>query len=153
MESTAEIIRGKGSVVAGNPVVYAEHTLKVHAVYEKALEELDRYEVARGALVSAQSALRFAREELADHEADFTVICRGENPKLSATAFDRMLKVSLQQDSKHRDLRRHIAELQEEVDSAELDVKTLDRRLEVAVSRMNELAGLLTFYAARLPRS
>lgn len=103
-------------------------------------------------MTTASTSLRTAREELADFEADFATTVRAENPKISATAFDRMLKVLLQQNDDHREQRRQIIQLQNDLDLAESEVKSVDRQLDVIVARLHELAGLLQFYGARSSR-
>ncbi len=146
------ITQKRGSDVAKNPVEYAEQKLAVHELYERAEDHLAQYEQARAELSSVGASLRFAREELADFEADLAVTTRAENPDMSATAFDRMFRVLLQQNEDHRELQRVIFRLQGDYDLAENAVKLLDRKLEVSVGRLHEVAGLLQFYAARSPR-
>lgn len=131
-----------------NPVAYAEDVLNVHGVYGEARELTEALEDARARHSKANVSVRNLRERLADEEARLTLEARGENPDLSATAFERQLRLLLQEDEGLRSIRRQILEAQAVLDETEAEYRVLDRRIDVATARLVELGGLLHFYAA-----
>lgn len=132
-----------------NPVEYAERTLKVHGVYEQAENLLVELDYAHENHVRALSALRAAREGLADRQAAVTITERATHADLSQTAFEANLKLVLQTDPETRGARFDLSNAQATVDQTESQVRRLERHLDVASARLIELGGLLTFFAAR----
>lgn len=131
-----------------NPVAYAEQDLGVHAVHTNAETLNTELEAAQAVLAGFTGRFRQLREDIADREAQVTVIERGANAEMSATAFEPHLRVAKQTDPELVALRRSLIETQDAEDVQEKAVVAIQRRLDVAVARMTELGGLLQFYAA-----
>jgi hypothetical protein len=51
-----------------SPVQYAEDTLGVHAVYDRALDEMEQYEMTREKITAYEQSGRNSEEEAAEYE-------------------------------------------------------------------------------------
>lgn len=137
--------------MARNPVAYAESKLGVHDVFGEVQQALDAFDGARRNLASRTGELRALRDNLTDLEATIASEERGANPDMSAAAFDRHLKARLHVHADHQRARSAVAAAHDELDRAEALEKIAEKRVDVLVARLHELAGLLNFYAARTP--
>jgi len=81
-------------------------------------------------------------------ELDIMTRERAAQPELSQAAFERHIKPVLHSDSRLRDLRARVDEATAEHERANLDARLQERTILVKSSRMQELAGVLTFYAS-----
>lgn len=135
-----------------NPIAYAEGVLGVHAVHDEAKAALAELSAAKSHLRKTAHAVRAKQEELASHEAELTITARAENAEMSETAFQRHLRLLLLSDADCSRLRTEISELQAAQEAAKADLALAGRFIDIAVARMNELQGLLVFYAARVPQ-
>jgi hypothetical protein len=131
-----------------NAVQYAEDVLEVHKVWQQAQERFDQYTSALGDRAKLQSDLRKIRASLSDREAILIQEGRIKYAELSATAFDKVYRTLVHDDSDHRELREHERERQCDLDLVEADISAHEYQLKLFTSRMNELGGLLEFYAA-----
>lgn len=138
-----------GSHEPKNPVRYAEQVLQVHAAHEDALAHVAALEVAVNDATEASARVRAARESLADREAVVAVEGRNEFPDMAQGTFEKHLKNRVQQDDKAKQSRTDLYAAQHDLDAAEGRIKVADTRAKIAVARLEELGGLLVFYAHR----
>jgi hypothetical protein len=134
-----------------NPVTYAEGTLAVHKVYDDAL---DAHRLMDNTLTRANALLRRIhelKENIADREGVLLTDLRAAFAEVGSQEFQRIAKANIQADEELRGFRRSLASVENERDSALGAVRSLERRIEIDVARMHQLAGLLEFYAARAP--
>ena len=131
-----------------NPVQYAEDVLNVHGVFDEAESVYIRYTTALDAHTDNVAAVRTLREGLADAEAEVSVRERAANPDQSVTAFEKHLKDVLRNDSEVRKIRHNLMEAQYAADQSEADIKRHDGKLKMLAARMEELGGLLNYFAA-----
>lgn len=132
----------------GDPVSYAEHTLKVHEIYDESRSALEDLEHAHAAVTTHAAAIRDVQEQIAVREAVVISEQRAAHADLSDTAFQREVKNFLAMDE---DLQRHRGDLrsaQRSHDEAKDGVRQHEQRLRIATARMEELGGLLNFYGA-----
>ena len=134
--------------MAGNPVRYAEDTLGVHTVFDATKTVLDGRTSHQRTLVSLLARKRELAERYLQAEALLISSERGANPELSQAAFDRHFKTTAALDDDLRDLRDQQHAVQHEIDVIEADLKAYEASLRMNVARMEELGGLLHFFAA-----
>lgn len=127
---------------------YAEETLGVHQVYQDAKMAREYLDTVLTELSKARDARRDTERDLHDLEMMLTLDERSKNPELSVAAFERHLKDVLWQNEPARRLRHEIHELASSIDGLEMDIKMAETDVRIAVSRMQELGGLLQFLAA-----
>lgn len=136
-----------------NPVSYAEDVLGVHAVWVEADERL----AAHGKLVRERADLhkqiRTIKTRIVDRETDLTVDAPSAFPDASATERTRLLKVAFHKDAALQDMRAEEDDLQATLDMIDADVRHHETGLRVLSARMEELAGLLHFYASARSKS
>jgi hypothetical protein len=145
--------------MAGNPVTYAENTLGVHVPWDSAEDALARYEQQRDELAGKRNHLRAAVDYLDHMVAETTANAidiywtteSEHGPKLSQAGADRYVKTVLAADPNIHDQEQKVQQLRADVELLEGACDILKIDLTVKAARMNELAGLLTFYAMRSP--
>lgn len=130
------------------PVAYAEGTLGVHDVYEQSLEAHKQLEAALGLYADAAASIREINGAIEAREYDLVAAHRGENPDISLSALDRWLKDQRHADDSLRELRDDLLNKQADSDSAHVNIEKYKYRLRVLSARMNELGGLLNFFAS-----
>lgn len=129
------------------PVEYAERTLGVHDVYREAVEAAEGLTKALDDRHTASNGIRDLTEALGQAEADLSVRERAANSEMSATAFDRHMKVAAQNDPDLQDLRHGLAQARASYDGADSRVKQYDTRVRIATARMEELSGYFHYLA------
>lgn len=129
-------------------VQYAEKILSVHEVYDQARAAQKDLKEAQRAEVEWATTKRTLIEAMNDRTAVFTNGERGRLHELSATAFEQHMKTALQLDDALKALRHKYIEAQSEHDAAQAYVKETEFRCRMYGARMEQLGGLLTFYAA-----
>jgi chromosome segregation ATPase len=133
------------------PVRYAEGVLGVHDVWDAVVQNQNDYEEAMQKHDELVAQVHTAEETIANLEADFTIEERAANPDMSATAFEKHIKSALQLDAEMQEWRRSLAAKKHERDKALTEVESYKSRVRVGIARLEELGGLLHFYAARTP--
>lgn len=132
-----------------NPVVYAEKSLNVHGVFEDATASL----IAHGELVDQAGVLRQqirnVAAQLEDREALIASELRAKYHEMSENALGPVVKRAVHDDAEHTVLRQEERDLRNTLDSVDAQLGHEEKVLGVLTARMNELGGLLTFYAAR----
>jgi hypothetical protein len=134
--------------VPESPVAYAENTLGVHQVWSAAEQTLADLATAQTAAVNTAAAKRVITEQIADRELEVTNDERSKYTDLSQTAFEKHLRGALQADPQMKELRKNLMEAQRHHDAAEANITQMEYTLRTQVARMEELSGLLNFYAA-----
>lgn len=132
-----------------NPVKYAENTLGVHMPWEQASAVLKKIEQHRLQLVHLRSIMRHTKGVIEDRKLSILneAPSRSDWPS-SHTAQQSALKVLYQTDSGIIELNDEVERIQNKIEESEAEIKHGELELQVLIARMNELGGLLQFYAA-----
>ncbi len=131
-----------------NPVVYAEQTLGVHQVWDDAQTAQRDMEAITELATQVSIEIRGLRAAIADQENKLATTFRGENLDLSQTAFERQLRTVLHEDDTMHELRDRMIDCQSKQDEAEGRIRLLSATVTITAARLNQLGGLLNFYAA-----
>lgn len=131
-----------------DPVTYAEDTLGVHRVYEEAERRYNEHAMASDALDRTSDEIRSVRAEIEASEIELVSDLRAKHNDLSKTAFGELLKERIKEDADLRVLRTQLAHLEGVRAEYERQVKHHQLGIHLATARMEELGGLLEFYAA-----
>ena len=131
-----------------NPVAYAEQTLGVHKLWEDAQERFEKYEEALLHKANLQTGLRKLRDVQANREMEILQEGKAKYAEISATAFDKIYKTLIHEDSDHRELRENERSCQCDLDIVEAEISAHEYQLKLMNSRLQELGGLLNFYAS-----
>lgn len=127
---------------------FAKNTLAVDAVFDEARAALDELEDRQETLAKTSARRRNIEAEIADREIELIAEHRAANAEMSQAAFDRHMKVVLQQDDQLLDLRTTREAHVSEHERAEYDAERAKLQVRLLSARMEELGGLLHFYAA-----
>lgn len=135
-------------MATATPVKYAETTLGVHTEYE-ALESLiaQLHDVRKMhvQLVGTVRSLRLTQDEV---EQDVSRKLRNTEEFPSQAAFDRKLKEVLADDESYADLKRDIVGRQNDAESIEAEVRTLEIQVKAKTARIGEVGDYLRWLAA-----
>lgn len=134
--------------MADRAITYAEQNLHVHDVWDEAKEAQRDLREAQKAAVEYAQQKRTLIEAMNERTAQFTAAERGRLSDISATAFEQHLKTALQLDPALMRLRQEYSAAQSQHDLAEASVREAEFRCRMYAARMEELGGLLNFYAA-----
>lgn len=134
--------------MATNPIKYAEQELGVHQAYERAQAARQRFAKFAVTLNEANTAIRHIHEMMDDREQELVAEQRAANPEMSATAFKEHMKEVVHADESMKDFRKDLMDKQDSRDAAEISVEAAKYAMRVEAARLNELGGLLNFYAA-----
>lgn len=127
---------------------YVRDTLAVDAVNDDAEAALAALSEAHDRIADTAQRKRALVEEMETIELEITLRERAEQAELSQAAFERHIKPVLHRDPDLTALRRRLDEVTGEHERANLDARLLERTILVKSSRMQELAGVLAFYAS-----
>lgn len=133
----------------GNPVTYAEETLDVHGVYEAAKQALNSLTQAAESRARLLASVRVVRSRMVDREFEIATEAAGTYSELSETARAKVVKGLIHDDPKHRTLRQQEHGYQDELEAEDAAIAIQERAIKVYSARMEELGGLLRFYAIR----
>lgn len=131
-----------------NPIEYAEEMLRVHAVHADAEAAHTALETALDHYAKSAQLIREITASIETREYDLVAEHRGANPDISQAALDRWLKEQVHADDTLKELHADLRTAQDHQAQEHADVEKNKYRLRVLSARMNELGGLLTFYAA-----
>ncbi len=131
-----------------NPVEYAEETLGVHAVYEEAVERLAKHEAAKTAYLTSLGGIRYAEQQIESREAEIVSEQRGEHPDMGIQEFKLHVKTVGAGDDRMQELSSALTEEKANRDESEQDMRHHELGVRALTARMQELGGLLDFYAA-----
>ena len=137
-----------GDSTEARAINYAEQVLAVHDVYNEAKQAT----ASLKHLFAAEAAYAARKRELAEAIADRTSMVtselRAKYNDLSATAFKPVLDLALQDDPDLKRLRFQMVSTQHEHDKCSGEIKSTEAFVRVLTARMENLNGLLNFYAA-----
>lgn len=131
-----------------NPVEYAEGTLGVHQVWDEANDRLVAHEVVKDRYLASLSGIRYVEQQIATREGEIVAEQRGEHPDMKIMEFKQHIAAVMATDEKAVELNTSLAEEKDIRDAAKADMQHHELGLQALTARMNELAGLLEFYAA-----
>jgi hypothetical protein len=127
---------------------YAENDLGVHAAYEEANKAKATLEADLDLLAQARSGKRELEQKIADREMELVIDETSKHPSMSVAAMERHLKVVVHTDEPMRSLKQGLSNQALALDLAESRVKSSDAAVRIAVARLSELGGYLTYLAA-----
>jgi uncharacterized protein YifE (UPF0438 family) len=133
-----------------NPVEYAERVLEVHDIFVSTEQVLDEHARALDAMTSANKRIRELEEELrleeitAEVQGEMQAATREWTNVTQRTKFVKNFVTSWASVVQARD---DLADAKNRRDEAEADVRHLALVIAARTARMNELSGLLNFYA------
>jgi len=127
---------------------YAEGALGVDRAYEAAKAAVVAYTTARDDAGVANANRKKFDSLIADREIELTSDERAANSEMSMAAFEKHIKVVLHTDEALRDLRAQRDEAAGKHEQAERDADVARLTARVEAARLEELGGLLHFYAA-----
>lgn len=129
-----------------NPVEYAEQSLGVHDVYERAKDFAGSAQAYHEEMANHADDVRRLRERVADQEAHLVTVERGVNAEMSGTAFAEHMKVIVRLNPDLMMLRENLLDAQRDHDWAESQERGFRGKADVEMARLYELGGLLLFY-------
>ena len=127
---------------------FAEKELGVNTAYQDALEAQTTYDEAMQKRDFVMGQIRTKRNFIADRETDVYQETVDANPGEKPTPLKEKVKTAVANDEQLRGLRAELANLQTEHDEAETAAESAKYKMRLYTARMEELAGLLQFYAA-----
>lgn len=127
---------------------YAEVRLNVHDVYREAMTDRNGLDECLTKLSELRDAKRTFENIVMDREMDLTADERSKHPEMSDAAMGRHLKVVYHDDSILTSARSKLNNLASDLDGLECDKNVLETNIKIAVARMNELGGYLSYLAA-----
>ena len=129
-------------------MAYAEQRLQVHDVYDETRSAHADLREAHKALIDHEQQAAGVVESMADREHVLVSAERAANADMSATAFKEHMKEVSQIDPDMKRLRGELASAHREADRAKQAIREAELLIRVGTARMEELGGLLQFYAA-----
>lgn len=129
-------------------ILYAEQTLGVHDAYDAAKDGLTALRETQTAATEHAAQKRNLVEALEDQRFALVARERGIHPEMSATAFEQHMKEIVHTDVQAKHIRAEIAACQHQIDLAEAGTREHEFTIKVQAARLEELGGLLHFYAA-----
>lgn len=130
-----------------DPVHYAEDDLGVHNIYDEARAHFDDHSYYTKQVESLNLQIRDIKTQIEDREREVVSDERAKQLDLSKTAFGEHLKEVLKADESLRAMRGDLSALEAERSNCELNLKNLSLGIQLRSARMEELGGLLYFYA------
>jgi predicted nucleic acid-binding Zn-ribbon protein len=127
---------------------YAEDTLGVHDVYEQAQEAHGSLESALDAYAAQASIIRSTHDAIEQREYELASALKAYDPSMSQEALKRALRDAQRTDDELVSLRIALHSAQAEQEKAHALVETNKYRLRYLSARLNELGGLLAYYAS-----
>lgn len=134
--------------MSANPVTYAERELGVHDVWERHNTAIEKLTEAQRDLVAAERRLRFLKERATDREYEIITECDAFLGEMAVSARNAAIKRMTHDDTAMRNIRSDIEDAEGLKADASVSVRTCEMDLRGISARMEELAGLLRFYAA-----
>jgi uncharacterized coiled-coil DUF342 family protein len=134
-----------------NPVEYAERVLEVHDIFVSTEQVLDEHARALDAMTSANRRIRDLEEDLRLAEIDTGIAAERAADAREWKGIgqrSKFVKDFITSYPEVVNLRGEIESAKNRRDEAEADVRHLALVIGARTARMNELGGLLNFYAA-----
>jgi len=133
---------------AAKAIGYAEETLRVHHTYVEAERARAELEKAATKIAEWNALRREAEEALKDRDMELTANSWADHPDFSATKMEGFVRSLKQSDEFSRILRKKLSEYAGQLQRAEHDKLMAETDIRIAVARMNELGGYLSYLAA-----
>lgn len=133
---------------AAKALAYAENELKVHTVYQEALEARGKLDKTLTDLGEVRDKKRDVEARLSDAELEIASDERGKHPDMSQAQMDKHLKVALHNSTEVRELREQLIQVVNDADGLEFDKAMHETDIKIAVARLTELGGYLNYLAA-----
>lgn len=130
-------------------MTYAETELGVHSTHEAALEARQRLDTLFTEVATQRDVRRDVEHAIADRELELTTEEYGKHGlTMSVSAMERHLKMVLPQDEALRQLRSKHVTVVSDIEGLEYDIRLCEADIRIAVARLQELGGYLTYLAA-----
>lgn len=131
-----------------NPVDYAEQSLGVHKVYDEAATRLNEHAHLTDEIKALNAKIRQVKESITDRESLIVAQEGGNIAGLSKTAAKEHMKAAFDADDEINRLRGLLADAEAERADADATLRHHALGVQMLTARMQELGGLLEFYAA-----
>lgn len=136
-------------VSAGRKAVsYAEDTLGVNEIHLVALTARTELDASFTKISELKDFKRNAEQKVSERELELIGDEHGRHPELSVAAMERHLKLELPKDPLLRELRGNVTMAISDIEGVEYDIRVFEADVRIAVARLNELGGYLTYLAA-----
>lgn len=129
-------------------IQYAEDTLGVHTILEKAILARDEYSKILAELIDMKKEKRALELKLEMLELDISCLEHVAHPEMSATAMREHLKMAFYKKDGWRSLKKQISELASKIEEEEADRRLTEKDLDIANSRMTQMGGYLFYLGA-----
>ena len=133
--------------MSSSSVNYAENVLGVHNPWSESLRRLESHRVAGERIASIKTEIRNTKASVDDRRLSLISEAPAKYPDLSITARKDQLRIDFAHDAHLIHLEQEVRRLEGELDSAEAERRHHELGLHILTARMNELGGLLNFYA------
>jgi hypothetical protein len=134
--------------VTSKALAYAEVNLGVHTVYENAVAKRNELDSILTNLSEARDNRRDIELKITDREMEITIDQRSKHPDMPVTRWDKHIKESFRDDDEMRALREQNFKVVGDIEGLEFDKQICETDIKIAVSRMTELGGYLSYLAA-----
>jgi len=134
--------------MANKALEYAEDTLGVHDVYERANQAQDNLDATLTKIAEAKDKRRDLEARVTDREMIVTSDEWEKHPDMAVTRMDKHIKVALNNDTELRELREQLWRAISDIEGLEFDKTVAQNDINIATSRMTQLGGYLNYLAA-----
>jgi hypothetical protein len=131
-----------------NAVTYAEQTLDVNNVYERAVLLIEQAKSNGAELVRTRSEVRDLESQIMMREMRVTEEEWVKHPEMAVTRMDKHIKTAFLQDAALDELYTKLRGLKAQVDILDMQRSGLDASIRVESARMVELGGYFQYLAA-----
>lgn len=128
--------------------LYATEKLGANKVYEECLRHRNNLDGLYTELATAKDRKRDVEHTLDDLEMEVRNEEASKHPGMSATAMREHVKIKLASDDSIREAREALNARVSDIEGLELDIRLAEKDITIAVARMGELGGLLSYLAA-----
>lgn len=127
---------------------YAEDQLGVHAIYKSAQGARTKLDDLLTELSELRDKRRDIQSRLSDKEMEVSADEWGKHPDMSAARMEKHVKVAYSNDGEIRGYREELIKMSNDIEGLEFDKEILEKDIQIAVARMQELGGYLNYLAA-----
>lgn len=132
-------------------VAYAEDVLGVHEIYAEVLGLENQLRGEKGLLrevADNEANIRSLEKSIADRTIELRIEKRGDNPEMSATAFEAHLKVVVNSDPSIVHLTEQLERAKNVLDAVASEAREVELAHRSRVARLNMLGGYLQYLAS-----
>jgi hypothetical protein len=132
-------------------IAYAEDTLGVNTLQAEVLELENKLRSPSGLLrqaAIADSQVRLIEKSISERTIELRIESRGDNPEMSATAFEAHLKVVIASDEKLLQLNDDLEMARQSAEMVAAEAREVELAHRSRVARMNMLGGYMQYLAA-----